>query len=348
MRNVLIASDTAAQQAGTEILTTGGNAADAVIAAMLAGAVRASPASLLGSGVVFIAGTGMGAYMVDGRARAPGLGERRPTAPVHPPIEWYAAVPALLDAVLTTHNRFGSVPIGTISRAATSAVRDTKPDEKTQARLTVLETLPRAGARTLERLGVYHAIMVSAGKVAGGVVTRDDLKQVAIPVRPLVSRVAGEHEVLIAPPDPAVRFPPPPPPPVPVGAAVCADMHGVVACALWAVAPEAVALPTDVGVSLAALCNPPTKGVPRRRPGTQIPMPLPAAVIRHQGRAWAGVALAGEGDLERARDAYLHERLQTVGADYPAPEVNGVQGLVLWVVRELGDEVRGISEAVRR
>jgi hypothetical protein len=136
---------------------------------------------------------------------------------------------------------------------------------------------------------------------------------------------------------------------VPVEGAVCVDMHGVVACALWAVAPEALALPTDTGLSLAALSNAPTKGVTRRRPGSPLPMPVPAAIVRQEGRAWAGIAVTGEGDLEAARDAYLRARLAAVGIEYAegVPPAEWVRGQLLWVVREAGDEVRGVSEAVK-
>jgi hypothetical protein len=350
VRNVLISGDAAAHQAGMEVLAAGGNATDAVVAAMLAGAARASTASLLGSGMVLVAGPGVGAFVVDGRARAPGLGERRPTAPIDPPTSWRAAVPGLMDGALVAKNRFGSeLALGTIIRTAAGAVREASGDTLTRARLKVLEQLPRTGASALARLGVHQAIMEAAGPAAGGVLTRDDLEHVPAPVHPLAVLPADSQDVLVAPPDPPVKHPAPSLPPVPVDAAVCADMHGVVACAVWAIAPEALPLATDTGLSLAALSNAPTKGVTRRRPGSLLPMPVPAAIVRQEGRAWAGIAISGEGDLEAARDTYLRTRLEAVGIPYAegVPAASWVRGQLLWVVREAGDEVRGVSEAVK-
>src|SRR5690242_16273703 len=109
MRNVLIANTAAAQHAGAEAFSAGGNAVDAAITAMLAGATCASPAALLGSGVILVAGPGVGAHVVDGRARAPGLDAPRMAAPTDPPLAWRAAVPGILEGALTAHNRFGSL-----------------------------------------------------------------------------------------------------------------------------------------------------------------------------------------------------------------------------------------------
>ena len=162
----------------------------------------------------------------------------------------------------------------------------------------------------------------------------------------------GDYEVLTAPDDPPPRHAPPPAPDARVDAALCADMHGTVACALWVIAPEAIALPGASGLSLAALSNAPTKGVTRRRAGSPLPMATPASLVRHRGTVWAGVAAAGEGDAARARDRYLRARLALAGVavdgalapDDPAA-IAAFRGLVLWVAHE-GDEVRGTSEAL--
>jgi hypothetical protein len=194
--------------------------------------------------------------------------------------------------------------------------------------------------------------MEVAGPSVGGIITRDDLAAPSSsPVRPLVEIAAGEHSVLVPPDDLPARFPPPPVAPVPVGAALCADMHGVIACALWAIAPEAIALADDTGLSLAALSNPPTKGVTRRKPGSPLPMPVPAAIVQTEGRAWGGLATPGEGAVEWVRDAHLRARLETAGihlADRAVERSGSARGLSLWVLREFGGDVRATSEAFSR
>jgi hypothetical protein len=179
--------------------------------------------------------------------------------------------------------------------------------------------------------------------------TREDLGTVTPAVRALTAREAGAHELLSMPPDPSVRFTPPDVPALPVMTAMCADMHGVIACSVWAIAPEAIALPGEYALSLAALSNAPTKNVTRRRPGSPLPMPTPLVIVRSEGRPWAGVAVAGEGDVEAACQVYLRARLDAAGIPSTLPArdaARSVRGVVSWLLREQSDDVRVVSEAI--
>jgi len=166
MRNGVIASDSLAQAAALAVMAEGGTAIDAVLAGVLTGAARASAASLLGSTGILVAGPGVGRHYVDGRARAPGLGEKRGRTPDVPPPSWSAVVPGLPEAVLVTCTRFGSAPLATVVRAAVNTLRDSEPDEGLRARMGFLQQLSRTGLSAMEGLGVLQGILQRAGPSA--------------------------------------------------------------------------------------------------------------------------------------------------------------------------------------
>jgi gamma-glutamyltranspeptidase len=345
VRNVVISSDAAAQAAGNAIVFAGGNAVDAALAAMLAGATRASPASLLGSGIVTVAGAGVGAHWVDGRARVPGIGVKRVQAPESPPRAWSVALPGLLEAVLTAHNRFGRAALGAITRAAAQAVRDHEQSQSVHARIALVEMLPRSGIDALTRLGIRQAILESASPAVGGLVTREDLAKHATDVNPLGVLAAGAHEVLVVPPEVPPRFAPPSPPPTPIGACLAADKEGVVATSAWAIADDAFALPSDTGLSMPALSNAPTKGVTRRKPGSTVPMSMPIAIVRSEGRPWSACVASGDGDVMALCLRQVSARLEQAGIAFDAKPPDHVRAVVSWVIAESGGEWRGSSEA---
>lgn len=358
MRNVLIASDPAAQLAGEQLLAAGGNAADAVVGALLAGATASSPAALLGSATILVAGAGVGAHRVDGRALAPGLHAPRPKIPSVVPDSWRAAVPRLMPAALTTLARFGSMAVGPVARAAIAAVKELHEERPVRARTLLLEDLARAGAEVLVRAGIREAVLQLLGPIAAGNFTRADFdRSESVNVDELVSLPVDEHEVLVPLADEAPRHQAPAPPSTPLGAAIAGDHRGVLAIALWAQPQEALELPTEHAVCLAALDQAPSRGVTRRKPGSAIPMPLPAALLRHQGRAWAALALAGEGSgLERGAARALAQRLGSVGLDAtsalqglmgPSSEAAPFLGELLWLTRSVGDTVHSEREALR-
>lgn len=345
MRNAVIARDPVAQAAGASLLAAGATAIDAVIASLLAGAARSSPASLLGGGGILVAGTGAGTHFIDGRARAPGLGEKRPRTPEPTPDTWRAAVPGLLEGVLAAHARFGTVPLAEVVRAALSALREEGMDDGLRARVKLLQQLHRTGLDALKRLGVLDGVMQSVGPLGGGVFTKDDLAPVPAPVREAVTCFDGDDEVLI-PPRRAGRYGannPEPLPALPVESVVAMDMHGLAAVASWVVAPAAAPIVGVEGLALAALMPLPRKGVARWRPGEPLPLPLPMAVLLHERRALAAVGLSGGGDLVAARDRVVQARLARAGVTLAVGEEGGGEAsrdaVALWALRE-ADDVR--------
>ncbi len=353
MRNAVIARDTVAQAAGIEVLANGGTAVDAVLAALLAGATRASAASLLGSAGILVAGPGVGWHYVDGRARAPGLGEKRGKTPDAPPPSWRAVVPGLLEAVLATTARFGTMPLASVVRAAVGALREAGMDDGTRARIKLLNDLQRSGISALERLGVVQGILAGAGASAGGLFTREDLVPVGAPVCTLVACSDGDDEVLLPPRGMHRRGPQAPadPPTVDVESVVAMDLHGVTAVAGWLVAPEAAPVEGVEGLALAGLLQPSRKGVPRWRPGAPVSCPMPLAVLVREGRAWAGLGVSGGGAVDGARDRAVSARMAAaglklaVGEDDAAARVHNA--VALWAVRETdGDDVRTTTVAL--
>ncbi len=354
MRNAVIARDPVAQAAGLSLVGSGATAVDMVLAAMLAGAARSSPSALLGAGGILVAGVGAGAHFIDGRARAPGLGEKRPKVTDDAqPARWTAAVPGLLEAVLAAHARFGTVPLADVVRAAVGAAREDNVDPALAARLKFLTQLHRTGISALERVGVIQGVLNTVGPVTGGVFTKEDLVPVPAPVRDLPLCLDGADEVLL-PPRTSGRYGPNPPEALPqmaVESVVAADMHGVLATASWVVAPTATALQGVTGLTLPQLLPMPRKGVPRWRPGEAIPVPLPMAILLREGRAWGGLSLSGNGSLVAARDATVQARLAAAGiaitlGDEREPKVTP-DTVALWAIREgEGDDVRTAISAL--
>lgn len=354
MRNAVIARDPVAQAAGLSLVGSGATAVDMALAALLAGAARSSSSALLGAGGILVAGVGAGAHFIDGRARAPGLGEKRPRVTEEPnPERWTAAVPGLLEGVLAAHARFGTLPLSEIVRAAVGAAREDNVDPGLAARLKFLTQLHRTGITALERAGVLQGVLNTVGPVTGGVFTKEDLIPVPAPVRDLPLCVDGPDEVLV-PPRRSGRYGPNTPEALltmAVEGVVAADMHGVIATACWVVAPTATALQGVAGLTLPALLPLPRKGVPRWRPGEALPVPLPMAVMLNEGRAWGAVTLCGNGALVAARDAAVQARLATGGIAITLGDEGdasvSADTVALWAIREGdGDDVRTVMSAL--
>lgn len=354
MRNAALSRDAVAQAAAMRALEDQGTAVDMVLAGLLAGATRAGSTALLGAGAILVGGPGVGMFFVDGRARAPGLGERRPKTPDEAPATWRAAVPGLLEAVLAAHARFATLSLSQVAGASIGALRDEGDlDEATRSRMKALDQFRRLGIPALTKMGVFQSVLANAGLVrGGGVFTPSDLVARPAPVVELVACCAGVDDVTI-PPRGASRVrtnDPAPLPEVQVESLVVADMRGVMAAACWTVAAEAIAVEDAPGLALPALLPPPKKGVPRWRPGAVLPTPLPLAMVRRDGRVWAAGAVSGRGDVTAARDRAVTARLAQVGIELAVGRDGAGaadESVALWMVRaERGDEVLPTMMAV--
>ena len=295
------------------------------------------------------AGLGVGAYSVDGRARAPGLGLPRQTAPATVSVRDQIAVPTLFEVILTAHNRFGMLSLRSVVQAAMRSVKDYTKDPIIRKRLMVLDALARHGANTLEALGINQSIIEASGRSMDGVLTRDDLQPQPASVQELLAAPMGEHQVLSVVLDAAPRYAPPPPPPTDIGVAIAGDMHGVMTAMVWAEPDETVLVSKEYELFGARLNNAPTKGVTRRSAGSRIPLPTPMAIVRNERGAWAVCGASGSGRVEQKLNAMVSSRMYALTkTEDPSPDsvvVGQGKGLSLWLVREQGENLRAIEES---
>ncbi|MBL8603631.1 MAG: gamma-glutamyltransferase [Myxococcales bacterium] len=344
-RNGLKARHRLAELAGQRALVDGGTAVDMVLAGALAAATLSSETALLGGGGIVVVGPGVGQYFIDGRARAPGLGvDRRPKHPSAVPDHWSVAVGGLLSAVIAAQARFGELSLMQLVQIALLTVGDEKPEPAVKARMRFLDRFGRIGIEALEREGLVRMSLDAAGPVVGGLLTEQDLRPVLTPVVELLPCTDGAQEVFV-PPMGSGRKTVQTPPPVrdmAVESVVAADMHGVNAAMAWALPPAAVELPRESGFALPAMLPLAEKGVPRHRPGVSIPQPLPLAVLRESGRAWAACGVSGGGDVLGVRDRAVSERLAQGGVtlELGREPAKSAHGMVAWVERKaLGDQI---------
>ncbi len=349
-RNAIRSRDPVTEETARRALVEGGNAVDMVLAGLLAGAARAGEAALLGGGAILVVGPGVGQHCIDGRSRAPGLrAKRRTKKPEVPPASWTAAVPGLLPAVIAAQTRFGGLTLQQLVNLTAAVLKEFEADPGTRARLKFLDRFARIGVDAFAREGIWRAAMTVAGPVAEGLWTDDDLLPVAAPVLPAIACTDGEHEAYTPPRGRAHGHNAPDPvPEVGVESVVAADMHGVTAAACWCVPRAAVTLDTPYALGLAALLPPQRKGVARYTPGARLPLPLPLAVLREGGKAWAGCALSGGGALVAARDRAVTERLGAAGIALSlGGDTAPAHGVAAWVVRDHdGDRITATLTAV--
>lgn len=352
MRNVVVARDPAAARAAQTVIEDGANAVDMAVAGMLAGAVRSSSSSILGGCGMLVVGTGVGRHWIDGRPRAPGLGERRKKTPETPPAHWGAAVPGFFQGVFAAHARFGTLTLTQLARAAVSAVREEGGGRLLKPRLELMEAAARQGLPGLERAGFVRSALAAVGPAADGLFTEEDLKLHPAPVRELVPCTQAGFEVFSFPRG-VPRWSNTPPDPLPTlttDAVVACDKLGVFCVGAWLVAPEGVALEGMPGITLPDLIPLPRKGITRWRPGAPLPLPFAMAAFAQESNAFGAFALTGRGSLVERGDALLNARLEATGSEIRLGD--GVDAPVwdakaLWVQRELvGDRVQGDLLAV--
>jgi hypothetical protein len=279
-----IATEAATQAFLVDAAETPANAIDAVLAGVLALALR-HPAVLLSSGTILLGGTGEGLLAVDARARQPGLSAPRPrgfTDASQIPDAARIAAP-LLPAALTFAHAGRGVRTRTamLNVALGVAKAATKIDE---ARVESLRGFGREGGGILRAGPVRDALLSAAARSAFGTLTREDLDALRGEVVNAKLVDEGARKWAIAPwsdetlatPDGELAI-----------VAAC-DAHGAVAIASVLIPTMTVALP-DVGLSVPMLARPILRGVTRAPAGA--PLSLPSAI---------GVARAGEQGVDLA------------------------------------------------
>lgn len=300
---VALARDARVASAAASVMPKG-NAVDALVAGVLA-ASAVSESTFLGCLSAIVAGPGIGVRALDGRSRQPGLGVQRPrgfaSSEEVPAAAWVAApgLPAAAAALLAA---FGTL---SLTRACGPA-RELAPP----VRASVLDRFSRLGPAALAQGELSEELIAAAGRLAGGVLTVEDLAEALPDISAcsydgkgtrVVARPAWSFEDATAAPRCDVL--------------VVADSRGLVAAAAF-VSSEidpAITIPA-LGLAAPRMAVPVLRGVRRVSPHTTLPARAPIAIAAHgpaKDRA-PDLALGAEGPgCEGALDRVLAALVDT-------------------------------------
>lgn len=284
------ASDRVAAEAAADALEQGGSAADALVAGFAA--LSGAHASMLMAPVVgLVAGVGAGARAFDGRAVQPGRGIPRPRGFVEEsdvPVASRVGVPRSVASVYAMHARFGRLSLRDLFAAGVAAARKQGAAERCK----LLRAIGDSGVLALRKPEVLGALLRTAGPVAGGLLTEQDVLE-ATPEESVAERKAIGTEAVLQQP--------------PFGADAGRDGHVVVAVDARGTLAALAAMPTAEGLDVGALelslsldAAPVRRGVPRVTPGTARPAPGAIGVLDLPEGVRVALALVGRGALDES------------------------------------------------
>lgn len=266
------------------------NAVDAVVCGVLIAAARSSGVAM-GSVQIAVGGAGTGFHAVDGRVRQPGFGVARPRgfeSPLEVPAAARVAVPTFAPALAGVLGTFGT---WTCTQAAGLAM----PHAAGSPRTAWLKLFAHRGGTLLVGTAIGDHLLSAGGRLAGGVVTADDLARATTDVHPLRAELLegdswlhtipwgepGEEDLSHAQ----------------VIAAV--DGRGTFAVATFEDRQEGIYV-DELGMHLPGLAVPVMRGVPRLRPGTTLGGRASQGVLVRGGVACAALGLSRGATLSLA------------------------------------------------
>lgn len=268
-----ISTELAAAAPAANALADGGTAIDAVMTGFLAAAAERAGV-LLSPVQILVAGPSVGTRAFDGRMRQPGLGAPRPRGFVRgtpiPPAA-HAGAPASLAALAVAHAHDSALGLGRICRPAIESARD----RSASGRANVLAKFAMQGAAVLRDSGIARSLVAAAGRVAGGLLTEEDLAA----VRPSseapheIGRLHANRRVLLPPWQGLLG----------TAGRLCeiiaaGDRRGVLAILAYTPDDDGVPVP-ELGLTIPRDAVPVMRGIPRTSPGTPCPAPKPLALI---------------------------------------------------------------------
>lgn len=304
------AAEAATQVFHTEVGEVAGTAIDAVLAGVLALAVR-NAGVLLGSGTILLGGTGEGSVAIDGRARQPGLGAQRPrgfTDAASIPDAARIAAPLLPHALTLAHAGRGNKTRGQLLRLGVDAAKAIgKVDD---ARVESLKAFGREGGNFLRAGAIRDALLEASARSLGGMLTRDDLDALRPELVQAHRLDVDARRWAVAPWARALGLNAEAAQPEASGEiaiVAAADPYGAVAIASILI-PSMAAPLGELGLSAPLLARPVLRGVTREPAGAALPAPAPVGVA--QGRSLEGgqselgavdlaFGLGGAGDVDR-------------------------------------------------
>jgi len=314
MNSAIFASDSIVAEQASDLLRTG--AVEAVVGAALLAAAR-EPSVFFGPLQILVGGLGTGLFAIDGRVRQPGLGVVRPRgfrAEDEIPAAAYVGVPAFAGAVFAALALTGNDVTQTVFGPAISVAKTlSKP------RAELLNRVARKGAGALADGDVSGELVAVAGRIAGGLLTQEDLTS----ARPEVGRSLvvenGDRRIAIAPwtatesPSSGAK----------IDIILAVDARGQVAAACYETSLDAIPLGA-FDLSAPRSASPVLRGQTRTRPGEPIPTCAPLAITHGQSlwesvlgvaQAIDGHVLAGQlGDL----DTDVESTLRSIGYEATA------------------------------
>ena len=293
MRAAAVASEPAADEAAERVLGEGGTAADAVVAAFLA-AAAARPGVLLSPVQALFAGPGAGPRAFDGRARQPGRGLPRPrgatkTDAVHDAA--LVAVPASLGALALLHAYGGHVALDRLARPALDQARASGAIERGG----VIERFGRRGPAALGDAVVARALVATAGRASGGLLSEEDLAEVrpesAVPRQ---GEFGASRRALVVP------WPAPEAPQRVTEFIAAVDAAGVMVALSYAPDDDGLAVP-ELGLTLCRDAVVVRRGIPRVAPGEPLPCPAPIAIGLDDHVAFIALGIRAKTPLDVAK-----------------------------------------------
>jgi hypothetical protein len=340
-RALAVATDPIAAAAANELLARG-NAVDAVVAGVL-GAAGAHAGVLFGPVQILVGGAGMGLRAIDGRVRQPGKGAPRPRGVVpgdEIPRPAFAGVPALAAALAAAMAAFGKSTSAQVFGPAIAHAKRVMPE-----RVPVLEGLARRGPSALAAARIADEVVAACGRIAGGIVTHEDLADV-LPVTSACTVITlGERTVATVPWGAgAVRDPSAVAcPSAHVRVVAAADVHGAVALACYEVPEDGVAIPA-LGLVVPPAATPVLRGTPRVAPGTPRPAAAPMSLGGRAGAIDMALGLAETDDAELA----LGDLLRAISVGTPVEIAAGAlgRGKLAGVVRASNGDVSDVGQSV--
>ena len=280
------ATEGAAQSAASALVAKG-NAIDAVCAGVLAACAN-DPGVIMGPVHVLVAGPGFGVRCVDGRLRQPGKNAPRPRGFLtveEVPLAARVAVPSLPTAIATAISMFGTQTPRQIADPALAAL------ERKHPRRALLEALAREGPSVLAKDPFAEALTTALGRLAGGVMTTDDLRAPRAPAEPCTIDDGGAFAPFAE--DVAHGE---------LHAVCAADRRGGVAVACYEIARDGFAI-ESLGVLAPLRAEPVMRGVRRLEPGASLPCASSVCLVATEDDQFdIAAGFAGEGATKSARE----------------------------------------------
>jgi hypothetical protein len=279
-KNAVASTSARAREAAESMIVKGG-----ALAAVVAGAFAAAAAHesvLLGPVQVLGGGAGVGLFAWDGRVRQPGKGVARPRG--------FLPEDAVPDAARVGASAFVAALVGVLAHANTLTLAQAMAPAlaavgKKSPRAALLARIRDRGTRAF--LDEATPLVDAAGRLAGGVLTKDDLEGIDVKLKR--ATLVHDHGVRAA----RVPWGATPETLVSNGCtihAICAaDRGGAVAALAWEENERGIEIPA-LGLRAPFFAMPVKRGEERVRPGTPLAAPAPIALIAVG--EWVNAAIA--------------------------------------------------------